>query len=1166
MIFKRSLVSVAIVATLMGCGGGGGDEPTSSGTGTGTDSGSTPPTTPAAQKQIGIFTDSAVANLAYKTASTEGFTNQNGEFQYLPGETVEFFIGDLSLGRTEAVAVVTPIELPAPLKISQLLQSFDSDGDPSTNGIEIPEYFHQVLETSVDGTPPAIEVNWDGDDLAFETALKDIITTAETEMPEEQKKGTIKFVEMADVKNHLEQNEFIVSAGGLSGKAFDRLEEWQEDALSAKEVFRLLNTSGEFEGLLKRDVDYTHALVISNDAFSLTETKNKIIQFNELYYFNAFPQLLNNAEKQTDFNAILTALNTNPLDFAHLTPEDVTPLFVTKGQLLNIPLTLEKIQAYATLQSLAADATQADRETVNEALSLIIPTISLPFDANYAPKVTFTDNKLDVDATISAVNNANRFISMALDRLDNPRAVAYGLQQAGFQNLDTQQEYPFRQFIHDGEFVFDELQAMIDGINELAAYARGYVLWPDQGRFDSPITSVNNHTSEELQALILAAGFTIPMTHINGQVVDHKPDLILRNLNNTLDLANTQRSLNAIKAPGVASLKVNYNPIIENKFRHYALRNDGSIALWGAKWFDNNWEDTRPEIKIINQGQSPAVQMFSNQWYGAAIREDGSVIFWHNRNFDQDVTVPQGLDGKNPAVHIVASQKIFAAIRSDGSVVTFGDPDSEELDISKYQAELDGSKHKVVSLHATEKAFAALLDNGKVVTWGNVSPADQDKLEVQVPGEDPFNPSGSQHLKVKAIYANAGAFAAIKGNNSVITWGDVAFGADSSDHALQLDGSVAVVSIARTESAFAALRSDGKVLAWGDVTNGGAAAYNEKDLPDFLFEDRANNVYASWLLEAPYGDPNAPDGINWDEVYTQLVYVGAAMPEDPSELESGVVSIHANQGSFTAIKSNGKHQAWGQDTYFPTAIQTELAAQPIKRIFADEHIFVAEMKDGSLVQWGREFGQLDYYGNPYGTSIPTAKLNGDIKVKDVKIESSTIAALLNNGSVVQWGVRGLDIISSYDITGKPTPDIQLPENWFNGTLESKKAVAIYKAEGGFSILNADGSVTTWGSNNDNHNSLFAARELGPNTSGVRYPQTHDKDGDGLMSDKERQLGTSPFSRDSDFDGVDDGTEVNQLASDPKSIKTLDVETGELRKDDQLQVVDGEAQPASWLKL
>ncbi|NBO32660.1 MAG: calx-beta domain protein, partial [Cyanobacteria bacterium WB6_1B_304] len=63
------------------------------------------------------------------------------------------------------------------------------------------------------------------------------------------------------------------------------------------------------------------------------------------------------------------------------------------------------------------------------------------------------------------------------------------------------------------------------------------------------------------------------------------------------------------------------------------------------------------------------------------------------------------------------------------------------------------------------------------------------------------------------------AFAALKSDGSVVTWGYSSYGGDSSGVSSRLTSGV--TQIFSTRTAFAALKSDGSVVTWGDSSNGG---------------------------------------------------------------------------------------------------------------------------------------------------------------------------------------------------------------------------------------------------------------------------------------------------------------------------------------------------------
>ncbi|MEZ9822329.1 hypothetical protein AB4238_17165 [Shewanella sp. 10N.286.45.A1] len=101
----------------------------------------------------GVFLDSAVIGIGYRTETLSGTTDAEGKYQYLPGETVTFFIGGLEFPATAATGIV-PFSIAATddvtntavINIARLLQTLDQDGDPS-NGISI-------TQTAVDNAEP----------------------------------------------------------------------------------------------------------------------------------------------------------------------------------------------------------------------------------------------------------------------------------------------------------------------------------------------------------------------------------------------------------------------------------------------------------------------------------------------------------------------------------------------------------------------------------------------------------------------------------------------------------------------------------------------------------------------------------------------------------------------------------------------------------------------------------------------------------------------------------------------------------------------------------------------------------------------------------------------------------------------------------------------------
>jgi len=86
----RGYIVIGTLTLLSACGGGSDDPPSS-------------PVT----ASTGVFVDGVVVGLHYETPTFSGTTNNAGEYDFLPGETVTFSIGGVVLGSTTAGQGVT---------------------------------------------------------------------------------------------------------------------------------------------------------------------------------------------------------------------------------------------------------------------------------------------------------------------------------------------------------------------------------------------------------------------------------------------------------------------------------------------------------------------------------------------------------------------------------------------------------------------------------------------------------------------------------------------------------------------------------------------------------------------------------------------------------------------------------------------------------------------------------------------------------------------------------------------------------------------------------------------------------------------------------------------------------------------------------------------------
>jgi hypothetical protein len=327
----------------------------------------------------------------------------------------------------------------------------------------------------------------------------------------------------------------------------------------------------------------------------------------------------------------------------------------------------------------------------------------------------------------------------------------------------------------------------------------------------------------------------------------------------------------------------------------------------------------------------------------------------------------------------------------------------------------------VVAIYSTDKAFAALKNNGKVVTWGS-----------SLDGANSSGVSGELLSGVVAIYSNRYAFAALKNNGKVVTWNSVLYGGDSSTVANDLLNNVVVVY--STHNAFAALKNTGKVVTWGRSEDGGdSLSVSGELLSGVISIYSTSNAFAALKDDGKVVTWGA-DGGNSSGV--------------SGELLSGVVAIYSTQTAFAALKNNGKVVTWGANGGNSSGVSGELLSGVVS-IYSTSNAFAALKNTGKVVTWGVNGG------NSFGVS-------GELLSGVVAIYATDLAfaALKDTGKVVTWG-EGAFGGNSSGVSGELLSGV----------------VSIYSTSGAFAALKNNGKVVTWGETSSGANSSGVSGEL-----------------------------------------------------------------------------------------
>ena len=150
-----ALVNILAFTFLSSCGGGGGDAPASI---------------------TGVFLDSPVNGLKYEAnpSGQTGTTRGGGKFICKEGDTIGFYVGDVTLGQTLCKEIVTPIHLvpgaidetdplenPIVINIARFLLSLDDDQQETMHINISDDTTDEVTGRPIDITNP--ELDFDND-------------------------------------------------------------------------------------------------------------------------------------------------------------------------------------------------------------------------------------------------------------------------------------------------------------------------------------------------------------------------------------------------------------------------------------------------------------------------------------------------------------------------------------------------------------------------------------------------------------------------------------------------------------------------------------------------------------------------------------------------------------------------------------------------------------------------------------------------------------------------------------------------------------------------------------------------------------------------------------------------------------------------------------------
>jgi hypothetical protein len=354
-----------------------------------------------------------------------------------------------------------------------------------------------------------------------------------------------------------------------------------------------------------------------------------------------------------------------------------------------------------------------------------------------------------------------------------------------------------------------------------------------------------------------------------------------------------------------------------------------------------------------------------------------------------------------------------------------------------------------------------------------------------------INPSSLQSILASPTYKvrNGFAFAVVTADGKALSWGEAAYGGDSS--AVQSALQSGVTGIVSSRFAFAAVKTAGLIVLWGvnssiagleryhlagnsqarvfvateaafagvDGATGRVIAVGSKHHGGDVLDDAYCNGYSAQLsagVRSITASAGAFAAIKIDG--TLLAWGHPHAGADVSTIDStlsGAKLVVATAAAFAVLLSDHRVAAWGDPTVGGDTAQVANRLYDVHHVVASRSCFAAFKKDSSLVVWG-------YHRYCGDTSAVSAALSSH--VVHVASTAAAMVAVKADGSVVAWGAA---------------------ENGGDASLVSAELHGVLRVFGNsraFAALTTAGGVVAWG--RATHGGSIPANKQAALSSGV----------------------------------------------------------------------------------
>jgi alpha-tubulin suppressor-like RCC1 family protein len=511
-----------------------------------------------------------------------------------------------------------------------------------------------------------------------------------------------------------------------------------------------------------------------------------------------------------------------------------------------------------------------------------------------------------------------------------------------------------------------------------------------------------------------------------------------------------------------------FQKIEAGKWHVSALRQDGSLAIWGANQYGQCRVPALPANVLY-------ADVALGEDYTVALRDDGLIeVFGYTSSQLADVPpLPPGLSYVQVSI---AGSSTALALRTDGQIVAWGG----FVGSSFAQVPVLPPGLTYTSVDGGGGGAIALRSDGSVVVWGPL---------LYGQGSVPALPPGTVFVEVSA---GERTMLARRSDLVVTQWGELSepvpalpsgmhYTSVSAGHrfnlALRSDGVIVgwgldddalvgipsgsgFLDVSAGEDCAAALRDDGTPIAWGNNERAQANIPRLQPGQEFVELDGAESVFYS--IAALLSDGSA---LQWGAYVSPLplppppagsVYVGITrgsghtltLTDDgkvagfgdsgvavPPPLPPGTVytSIESGGNFGFALRSDGQAVGWGDNGSGPFDVPPLPPGQSYVEVDVGFGQALARRSDGSAVGWGyNSHGQADIPPLPAG-----------MKYLQLDAKSNVSGALRSDGELLLWG-------ETQYVANVPPPPAS--SQYVSFRVSSRAALA----------RSSDGALTAWG--------------------------------------------------------------------------------------------------------